>query len=101
MISPVLITTTPTQILPYDATRITVLFENAGIVPVYIKKQIPGAAVSVPSITNFDMVLHGGTAPADGLGGEEEVDSAASFWAVTNTSSANLAVMTINRSVRI
>ena len=97
MASPILITTTPQLVLPIDRNRVTVLFENAGIVPIYIKKQDTDDVVSLPSVTNFDMVLHGGTAANDGLGGEEEIDSTAAFWAVTKTSTANLAVMTTRR----
>jgi hypothetical protein len=97
MASPILITTSPVKVLNFNERRVSVLFENAGIVPIYIKKQIPNTAISIPSVTNYDLILHGGTAANDGLGGEEEINSAAEFWAVTNTSSANLSIMTTVR----
>jgi hypothetical protein len=78
MASPISLTTVAVTVVPFNARRITLMLQNTGAAVAYVKKQIPGAAASIPSATNYDFEL-------TALGTESgilKIDSAASFMAV-------------------
>lgn len=89
MASPQTITTTATVVVPFNRNRKAVTFQNTGANILYVKKQIPGAAASVPSALNYDFEL-----PVFGAEpGIVKVESAASFMAVSAAATSTLAVM--------
>ena len=57
MSSPLAIPLTAVKVAERVPRRKEIHFQNTGESPIYFKKQIPGAAVSVPSPTNYDFVL--------------------------------------------
>lgn len=88
MASPITVTTTAAVIAPFNRNRKTISFQNTGANIVYVKKQIPGAAQSIPSVTNFDFMLP----IAGAMPGMVTIASAASFMAVTVAATSVLAV---------
>lgn len=90
MASPITLTTVAAVIVPFNARRRTLMLQNTGATnAVYVKKQIPGVAQSIPSATNYDFEL-------TALGTENnivKIDSAASFMAVAAAATTTLAYM--------
>jgi threonine dehydrogenase-like Zn-dependent dehydrogenase len=90
MASPITLTTAAVVVVPFNARRRTLMLQNTGATnAVYVKKQIPGAAASIPSATNYDFVLAA-------LGTENnivKINSAASFMAVAAAATTTLAYM--------
>jgi len=90
MASPITLTTTAVVVVPFNARRRTLLLQNTGATnAIYVKKQIPGAAQSIPSATNYDFEM-------TALGTEDgivQIDSAAAFMAVAAAATTTLAYM--------
>ena len=94
MSSPVTVTTAPTVVATFNRNRVSIFFQNTGANAVYVKKQIPGAAASNPSSTNYDFVL-----PAYGTESDVvEIPTMAGFIAATVAATSTLAVMEVNRA---
>jgi len=88
MASPITVTTTAAVVAPFNRNRKTISFQNTGANIVYVKKQIPGAAASVPSATNYDFMLP----IAGAMPGMVTITSAASFMAVSAAATSLIAV---------
>jgi hypothetical protein len=89
MASPLTITTTPAVVISFNKKRKTISFQNTGANVIYLKKQIPGAAVSIPSATNYDLELFiAGTDP-DVI----TFTTSAAWMAVAGAATSTLAVL--------
>ena len=97
MISPITINITPTIVVPINRRRANVRFQNTGGTNLYLKKIPRYGPFTVPSITDYEVLL----APAALLSEAGEAFSTNSIAAFAVVSSAVNGVLAIYETVKI
>lgn len=98
MASPILINTIATLVVNRNKNRKSITFQNTGIEPILMKRQIIGELVPTLSLTNYDFILAPGVFENDGSGTIIQIETISAFEAMTASGTSKLAIMeTIQR----